>query len=115
MRTLDRLFGGLLMIGATLHAYGSLASYPPQSVTLVWSLAASLAGFLLAAINLMRVNRSSDRTLACVSLAGSLCWLAVVIAFGTAIQSVTDPRVLYHAIVPLVLAALSLRTAVRAS
>jgi hypothetical protein len=107
MRNIDRAFGWLLVIGAALHAYGSLTFYGPQTVTLVWALSGSLAAFLLGAINLMRVNRPADRTLAYVSFAGSLCWWAIALAFGIASQSVTDPRVIYHAIVALVLAGFS--------
>ena len=31
----DRLLGALLLVGAALHAYGSLASYPLGSAALV--------------------------------------------------------------------------------
>lgn len=104
MKNIDRAFGWLLVIGAALHAYGSLAFYGPQTVTLVWALSGSLAALLLGAINLMRVNRPTDRTLAYVCFAGSLCWWAIALAFGIAIQNVADPRVLYHAIVATALA-----------
>ena len=113
MKYLDRAFGWLLVIGAALHAYGSLTFYGPQTVTLVWALAGSLAAFLLAAINLMRVNRPTDRTLGYVSFAGSLCWFGIALAFGIAIQDVVDPRVLYHAVVALALAAFSAPRAFR--
>lgn len=113
MGYIDRAFGWLLVIGGALHAYGSLVAYPPQTVTLVWSLAGSLAAFLLAALNLMRVNRPHDRTLAYVCFVGSLCWFAVAMAFGMAINAVLDPRVLYHAVVALVLAAFSVQGALR--
>lgn len=107
MKFIDRAFGWLLVIGSVLHAYGSFKLYAPQTVTLVWSLSASFAGFLLAAINLMRVNRPGDRTLAYVAFAGSLCWCAIALAFGMAIDAPADPRVLYHVIVALVLAGFS--------
>jgi hypothetical protein len=113
MAMIDRAFGWLLVIGAALHAYGSLTFYGPSTVTLVWALAGSLAAFLLAAINLMRVNRRHDRTLAWVSFVGALCWCAVALAFGVAIQRIADPRVLYHAIVALALAAFSVQGALR--
>jgi len=107
MKIIDRIFGWLLVIGAALHAYGSLMFYGPQTVTLVWVLAGSLAALLLAALNLMRVNRPTDRTLAYVCFAGSLAWCAVALAFGVAQQNIVDPRVLYHAIVALALAGFS--------
>ena len=113
MKFIDRAFGWLLVIGAALHAYGSLTLYPPQTVTLVWSLSATFAGFLLAAIHLMRVNRPTDRTLAYVAFAGSLCWCAISLAFGMAIDAPADPRVLYHVIVALALAGFSASGAFR--
>jgi len=65
-KIIDRIFGWLLVIGALLHAYGSLMFYGPSTVTLVWALSGSLAALLLAALNLMRINRPADRTLAYV-------------------------------------------------
>jgi hypothetical protein len=108
-KIIDRAFGWLLVIGALLHAYGSLMFYGPSTVTLVWALSGSLAALLLAALNLMRVNRPADRTLAYVCFAGALAWCAIVLAFGVAMQHLLDPRVLYHAIVALVLAGFSAR------
>ncbi len=107
MTYIDRAFGWLLAIGSALHVYGSLKAYAPQSTALVWALGSSLGGFLLAAVNLMRVNRPGDRTLAWVSFAGALCWTAVALAFGMAIDNVLDPRVLYHVVVALALAGFS--------
>lgn len=104
MKLIDRAFGWLLVVGALLHAYGSLMFYGPQTVTLVWALSGSLAGLLLAALNLMRINRSSDRTLAYLCFAGSIAWCGIALAFGVAIQSIGDPRVLYHVVVALALA-----------
>jgi hypothetical protein len=109
MKYIDRIFGWLLVIGSALHAYGSLKLYAPQTVTLVWSLSATLAGLLLAAIHLMRVNRPQDRTLAYVGFAGALCWIAIAFAFGVAISAPMDPRILYHVVVALVLAGFSAR------
>src|SRR5262245_47025964 len=87
MKLVDRGFGWLLAIGAALHAYGSLMFYGPQTVTLVWALSGSLAAALLASLNLMRVNRPADRTLATVCFAGSLAWCAIALAFGVAQQN----------------------------
>jgi hypothetical protein len=37
-RKVDQFFGGLLLIGAILHAPGSVANYPARSPILVWAL-----------------------------------------------------------------------------
>ncbi len=110
-RKIDQLFGGLLLIGATLHAFGSIANYPKGSQVMVWALSGSLAAGLLAVLNLVRVGRPADRTLAWITFFGCLCWVAVAIGFGLAIGNVYDPRPLWHATTALVLAAFSLRTA----
>jgi hypothetical protein len=110
-RKVDQFFGGLLLIGAILHGFGSIANYPARSQILVWALAGSLAAGLLAVLNLVRARRPADRTLAWITFFGSLCWVAVAIGFGVAIGNVYDPRPLWHAITALVLAAFCLRTA----
>jgi peptidoglycan/LPS O-acetylase OafA/YrhL len=111
LKKIDRLLGWLLALGGVLHGYGAFTAYEFLTPVLVWSLAGSLAALLLAAINLMRVERPQDRTLAWVGFAGSLGWLSVVLAFGASINKPFDPRVLYHLIAAAALAAFSLRTA----
>jgi hypothetical protein len=82
---------------------------------LVWSLSGTLAGLLLASLNLLRTGRPGDRALAWVSFAGCLGWIAVALGFGVASGNVLDVRALTHAINAAVLAALSLRSALRRS
>jgi hypothetical protein len=110
-RKIDQLFGGLLLIGAILHAFGSIANYPTGSQIMVWALSGSLAAGLLAVLNLVRVGRPADYALAWITFFGCLCWVAVAIAFGVAIGNVYDPRPLWHAISAFALAVFSLRTA----
>ncbi len=69
VRTIDRVFGWLMVVGALLHCMGTLTAHLGEDVTL-WSLGAGLGELLLAAINLMRVGRPADRTLAWVSFRG---------------------------------------------
>jgi hypothetical protein len=112
IRNIDRAFAALLLLGAVLHAYGSFSSYPIGSQNLVWALSGSLAAGLLAVLNLVRAGRPADHPLARITLFGCLCWVAVAVGFGLSIGDVYDPRVLWHAISALVLAAFSLRTIV---
>jgi hypothetical protein len=115
VKIVDRSLGGLLLVGSLLHGYGSFLGYAWLTPILVWSLSGSLAGLLLSAINLMRVDRPADRTLAWVSFAGCLAWAATAVGFGVSIGNALDPRPVTHAVVSLGLAGLSLRTALGAS
>lgn len=115
MKIVDRVFGWLLVLGALLHTVGAITSVRNNPDLLVWALAGSLAALLLAALNLMRVNRPADRTLAWLSAAGSLGWVCVAVGVGLSAGNLLDPRVVYHLIVGAALAAFSIRTAVSRS
>jgi hypothetical protein len=115
MKIVDLIFGWLLVVGSLLHAFGSIGAYGNTPVTLVWALSGGLAGLLLASLNLLRVGRQNDRTLAWVSFLGCLGWIAVALAFGKVIGNMLDFRPLTHVIITIVLALMSLRTALRAS
>jgi exosortase/archaeosortase len=62
-------------------------------------------------MNLLRVGRPADRTLAWVSFAGCVGWVVVAVAFGRLIENMLDFRPLINLILALSLAAFSLRTA----
>jgi hypothetical protein len=111
MKSLDRVFAALLLVGSVLHCYGSLATYGLGTAELVWALSGSLAGGLIAAINLLRAGRPADTALAWLACVASLGWLAVALGYGSAIGNIADPRVLWHAIAALGLTAFSVRTA----
>jgi hypothetical protein len=111
MRALDRVFGWLLVIGGVMHTVGATVGLRSTPAALVWPLAGSLAVFLVAALNLIRVSRPADRALAWVSVAGAVGWTLVALGFGAAVGNFLDPRGLYHTIVGFVLVGFSLRTA----
>ena len=115
MRALDRVFGCLLFLGGIGHAFGSYQTYSGEPMHLLWALSASFAVFLLAAINLLRTARTGDRVLAWISFAGCLVWLGFVFWFGRLIGNVFDFRPLVNAILTLVLAFFSLRSALYAA
>src|SRR5215472_4147707 len=112
MKIVDRAFGWLLVLGGVLHFKDKIVALKGTPAALVWPLAGSVAAFLVAALNLMRVDRPRDRTLAWVSAGGSIAWLAVALGFGASVGNFLDPRGLYHVIVAVVLAGFSIRTAV---
>ena len=113
MKAIDRTFGCLLAIGGILHGFGSWAAYRDQPMALLWALSASFAVLLLAAVNLLRAARPGDRALGWVSFAGCLVWIGFVVCFGILIGNVLDFRPLIHLILTAVLAAFSVRTALR--
>lgn len=109
-KAIDGIFAILLLVGALLHGYGTITSYPAGSEVFVWSLAGSLAAGLIAILNLLRRERPGDWALAVICLVASLAWAAVALAFGGAIGNVVDLRVLWHVIAALALAMFSLRS-----
>jgi len=113
MKALDLAFGWLLVVGSLLHAGGSFTAYPNMPVTLLWSLSGALAGLLLASLNLLRVGRPDDRTLAWVSFAGCVGWMAVAVGLGKVTGNILGVGPLMHAISAAGLGAMSLRTAIR--
>ncbi len=114
MKTLDRVFGWLLVVGGLLHAFGSWTAYHTAPAQLLWAWSGSLAALLLATLNLLRAGRPDDRPLAWVSLAGCLAWIVVAVSFGKVIGNVLDPRAVIHALNAAALAAMSVRTLIQA-
>ncbi len=72
---------------------------------------ATLAGLLLGALNVLRIGRPGDRTLAWISFVGCLGWLAGVIGLGAVIGNVLDFRVVTMGLITVVLAIFSCRSA----
>jgi hypothetical protein len=108
LRTLDRICGWLMVVGALMHSIATLTAHVSQAETL-WSLGSGLGELLLAALNLLRAGRPGDRTLAAVSFLGCLGQLVLIAGFAHLIQSYTDPRVLIQSLITLVLAVMSAR------
>ncbi|HLH36617.1 MAG TPA: hypothetical protein VKX41_18240 [Alloacidobacterium sp.] len=110
MKTIDPIFGWLLFLGGIGHGLGSIRAYGHNQETLLWALCATLAVWLLAALNLLRAGRPADHTLAWVSFAGCLGWFVAAVAFGRLV-GMLDFRALINLILALALAIFSLRTA----
>ena len=112
LKTIDRILAGLLLLGAVGHSFGVMQFYAGQPMILFWSLSAGAITFLLAALNFMRAGRPCDPVFAWVTLAGTLCQLAITLRFGVLIGDMLDPRVLFFALVCLGLAAFGVRTGI---
>ena len=111
MKVVDRVFGWLLVLGAIMHAIGSFVAVRDKPDLLVWAQAGTLAALLVAALNLLRVSRPGDRTLAWLAAGGSIGWTFVAIGVGASVGNFLNPHVVYHIIVGAALTAFSLRSA----
>ena len=114
LKSIDRAFAVLLLLGAAGHTLGSVRAYGSQPMVLLWSLSATLFVVLLGALHLLRSFRPGDRPLAWIAAAGSLAWTVMSFEFGVLIGNVLDPRPLIFAILSLALAGLSVRSALAA-
>lgn len=115
LKVVDRIFGWLLVLAACGHTVGTILWTEPMSGIFIWSLGSSLAGMLLATLNIVRVGRPNDKTLATITLIGTACWALLALGFGVSIANVLDPRPLGHAVISVVLVIFSARTVARAS
>jgi hypothetical protein len=113
MKIIDRIFAWILVIGGVLHGWGSCQGYRHEPIIMLWALCATLLTLLIAAVNLLRVERSGDRPLAWICFAGSLSWAIAAFAFGVLIHNIFDPRPLTHYVTALVLAGFSLKAALK--
>ncbi|MFY9855189.1 MAG: hypothetical protein WAK26_15060 [Terracidiphilus sp.] len=111
MKIVDRIFSLILIVGGLLHGMGSFVMYKNAHMTLLWSLCATVLTLLIAAINLLRVERPSDGPLAWICFASSLTWAVAAFTAGMLIGNIFDPRPLMHWVTALVLAGFSLKAA----
>ena len=110
MKTADRVFGWLMILGTCLHTVGTFLLTKFMSDVFVWSLGASIAGFLLGALNLVRAGRPADKTLAYITVVGTLLWAMLAVTFGVSIGNGFDPRVITNVIISAALVFFSIRT-----
>jgi hypothetical protein len=106
MKWIDRGLSGLLILGGVGHTLGVLDYYTdPQA--LFWSLTASELIFLLAAINLLRSWRPTDRALAAITAVATGAYFVFTLRFGQIIGNMFDFRVILFGAVTLGLTAFS--------
>ncbi len=93
-----RVLAVLLLVGALLHAWGSLAAFETKTPGRAWSLGAAGFAILLSALGWI-VGGREDSVLSWLVALGCVGWVMTVGAFGRAISNLADPRVLYHLVV----------------
>jgi hypothetical protein len=111
MGIVDRIFGWLMVLGSLGHSMGSIRAYGDRPELLLWAESGTLAGLLVAAMNLLRAGRPQDRTLAWVSFFASVAWFVLAFDFGRVVGNYFDIHAVIFMIITLVLAMMSLRTA----
>jgi hypothetical protein len=80
-----------------------------MSDVFVWSLGASIAGFLLGALNLVRAGRPADKTIAYITVVGTFLWAMLAVTFGVSIGHVFDSRVVINVVISGALIAFGMR------
>jgi len=110
LRTVDKIFGCLSILGTLGHTVGTILWAPFLSGIFVWSMGASLGGFVLGALNLLRAGRPTDRPLAWITAIGTAGTVLVALGFGKSIGNCFDPRVVGNVVISTVLVLFSLRT-----
>jgi hypothetical protein len=110
LKTIDRIFGWLLVLGSAGHTVGTLLWTQPMSGIFIWSLGSSLAAALLGTLNIVRAGRPQDNTLAMITAIGTGCWALLALAFGMSIGNLLDPRPLSHFVIAVVLVSFSVIT-----
>jgi hypothetical protein len=111
MKTIDRILACVLILGGFGHAAGSVLGYRHEPLTLLWALSASLFSLLVAAVNLLRAVRPTDRPLAWIACVASVALSISALMFGFLIGNPFDARALVNGLVALALAGFSLKTA----
>jgi hypothetical protein len=109
VRTLDRIFGWLMIAAALLQAATCTAIYHHAPELLLWSLTACLAELLLGGINLIRAERRHDVVVARLCVAGNAAWIAVTVASAVLMRHFLEARVLLQLVVAATLLGLSMR------
>jgi peptidoglycan/LPS O-acetylase OafA/YrhL len=108
VRTLDRIFGWLMVTLSFAQLALSIVTMRSNPELMLWATGACLAELLLGACHLMRAERPHDTTLARVCVMGSVAWLVVM---GLYLLTYAKPTVpITQAVVTAVLLLLSLRT-----
>jgi len=111
MKWVDRGLSCLLILGGLGHTFGVLDFYnDPQ--TLFWSLTASELIFLLAAMNLLRSWRPTDRALAALTVVATGAYFLFTLRFGQIIGNLFDFRVILFGALTLGLTAFGVRDAI---
>lgn len=105
MKTFEYILCGLLALGGIGHLFGTFTGYEIGSEVFVWSLSATAFTFLIAFLQLLRIQRPNDRPVRFGATVATLAWVGLALGFGNAVGNIADPRALMHAVVSALLVA----------
>lgn len=97
----------LILFSAGHGILGTLASMGWQTPDAVWSFSGSVAAWLIAALNILRINRPSDTQVIALALAGNLAWVGLMIWLGFVAHMFLDVRLWLFVLTTIGLAAFS--------
>lgn len=113
MKYLDYTLSILLVLESAGHGFiGTLSAneWDVSSKYVFWSFSGSIAIWMIAGANLLRVSRPDDKALAALALAGALVWLLMMVWYGVIADMLTDPRIIAFVLTCGGLSFFSLRT-----
>ncbi len=82
----------LILFSAGHGVLGTLMSVGWQTPEAVWSFSGSIAAWLVAAMNILRIRRPSDVLIIVLALAGNLAWVGLMIWLGVVADMFLDVR-----------------------
>lgn len=115
LKIVDRTLCVLLFLFVCGHTAGSFVAYAREPITLLWSLSASVFGFLLVALNLRRTVGPADPVNGWIAGVANLAQVGLAAAFGLINGNAFDARPYSFVVVAGALAALSFRAAMSRS
>ena len=82
MRTVDRIFGWMMVVAALLQCFGAIHNdwHWDRNVSLL-AVGTESSQLLLGALNLVRAERRHDLVLARLCVFGNLLWIAIIVAY----------------------------------
>lgn len=97
----------LILFSAGHGILGTLVSMGWQTPDAVWSFSGSVAAWLIAALNILRIKRPSDMLVISLALAGNLAWVGLMIWLGIVADMFLDVRLWLFVLTVVGLAAFS--------
>ena len=110
MRTVDRIFGWLMVAGALYFAVASIRHPGVDHPSLLLASGAALGELLLATVNLVRAERRHDLVLARICVFGNLGCLSLTALYARMLYPPLDPILLLQTCVLAGLLLLSMRS-----
>ena len=111
MKQADYALSVILIVLSAGHGFvGTLAAEGWDSSTSMWSFSGSVAAWMIAAVNILRVGRPADKGVAMVALLGALSWVGLMVWLAVVAHMIADIRIWLFISVAAGLSLFSIRT-----